>query len=195
MRRPLSLAMLGVAISGTLIVTATASPAAAQPAAAPSPHIVVADGMTQPVFSLADAIEERVFVQTPVDTDHDGKLDRVAIDISRPRETATQGFKVPVIFEQSPYRKDTWDDVPYPSVLVDDLPQNGSSDRSAARSPLDRPRTRRPRPTCPARSTTTTCPAATPWCSARASAPATRTAARPAATRPRRSAPRRSSTG
>jgi X-Pro dipeptidyl-peptidase len=129
MRRPPSLALLGVAISGTLIAAA-ASPAAAQPTATPSPHIVVTDGMTQPVFSLADAIEERVFVQTPVDSDHDGKLDRVAIDISRPRETATEGFKVPVIFEQSPYRKDTWDDVPYPSVLVDDLPQNGSSDRA-----------------------------------------------------------------
>ncbi|MEV0713863.1 Xaa-Pro dipeptidyl-peptidase [Asanoa sp. NPDC050611] len=130
MRRPPSLALLGVAISGTLIAAATASPAAAQPTGTPSPQIVVADGMTQPVFSFADAIEERVYVQTPVDTDHDGNLDRVAIDISRPRETATEGFKVPVIFEHSPYRKDTWDDVPYPSVLVDDLPQNGLSSRS-----------------------------------------------------------------
>jgi X-Pro dipeptidyl-peptidase len=136
MRRPPSLALLGVAMCGTLVATATvaAAPAAAQPAGTTSPHIVVTGGMTQPVFSLADAIEERVYVQTPVDTDHDGKLDRVAIDISRPRETATQGFKVPVIFEHSPYRKGTWGDVPYPSVLVDDLPQNGLSDRSALRS-------------------------------------------------------------
>ncbi|WP_089244132.1 Xaa-Pro dipeptidyl-peptidase [Asanoa hainanensis] len=131
MRRPSSLAMLGVAMSGTLLAAVAASPAAAAPADTPPPHIVVADGMTQPVFSFADAIEERVYVQTPVDTDHDGQLDRVAIDISRPAETATQGFKVPVIFEQSPYRKDTWDDVPYPSVLVDDLPQNGLSGHSA----------------------------------------------------------------
>jgi X-Pro dipeptidyl-peptidase len=28
-----------------------------------------------------------------------------------------------VIFEQSPYRKGVWSDVPYPSVLVDQLPQ------------------------------------------------------------------------
>ncbi|GIF73009.1 Xaa-Pro dipeptidyl-peptidase [Asanoa siamensis] len=132
MRRPHSLALLGVAMSGTLIAAAVATPAAAHPNATPVPHIVVADGMTQPVFSLADAIEERVYVQTPVDTDHDGRLDRVAIDISRPAETATQGFKVPVIFEHSPYRKGTWGDVPYPSVLVDDLPQNGLSSRSRA---------------------------------------------------------------
>ena len=129
--------------------------------------------MTQPAFSLADAIEERVYVQTPVDTDRDGRLDRVAIDISRPRETATQGFKVPVIFEHSPYRKGTWGDVPYPSVLVDELPQNGSTSRSGLRRRLTwRPSVRWRRPTCPARWTTTTCRAATRWCSARASAPA-----------------------
>ncbi|MGC4759305.1 Xaa-Pro dipeptidyl-peptidase [Micromonospora trifolii] len=137
MRRPRHLALLSVGVSGALVLSA-APPAAA---AAPTPTtpttptgIVVSDGMTQPVFSLADAIEERVFVQTPVDTDHDGRPDRVAIDISRPRETATQGFKVPVIFEHSPYRKGTWGDVPYPSVLVDDLPQNGLTDRDGRRA-------------------------------------------------------------
>ncbi|HZA83789.1 MAG TPA: CocE/NonD family hydrolase, partial [Actinomycetes bacterium] len=101
---------------------ATAASAAAQ--AADPPGIVVRDGMTQPVFSFEDAIEERVWVETPLDTDHDGRLDRVAADVSRPRETATSGLKVPVVFEHSPYRKDTWNDVPYPSVLVDELPQS-----------------------------------------------------------------------
>jgi X-Pro dipeptidyl-peptidase len=128
--RHLLLASAAVTSGLVLAVPATVTAAPADP----PPTIVVEDGMTQPVFSFADAIEERVYVQTPVDTDHDGKLDRVAIDISRPRETATQGFKVPVIFEQSPYRKDTWDEVPYPSVLVDDLPQNGVSGHSALRA-------------------------------------------------------------
>ncbi|MEV5691254.1 Xaa-Pro dipeptidyl-peptidase [Micromonospora globbae] len=132
MRRPPYLALLGVGVSGVLVLSAAPAAAAPRPTAA-APGIVVSDGMTQPVFSLADAIEERVYVQTPVDTDHDGRLDRVAIDISRPRETATEGFKVPVIFEHSPYRKDTWGDVPYPSVLVDALPQNGVT-RSGLRS-------------------------------------------------------------
>lgn len=121
-------------MSGALVLSGAPAPAAAEPAAA-TPGIVVRDGMTQPVFSLAGAIEERVYVETPVDTDHDGRLDRVAIDISRPRETATQGFKVPVIFEHSPYRKGVWGDVPYPSVLVDDLPQNGVTRRSGLRTP------------------------------------------------------------
>ncbi|MFI7606011.1 Xaa-Pro dipeptidyl-peptidase [Micromonospora sp. NPDC049366] len=134
MRRTPYLALLGVGVSGALVLSAAPVSAAPQPAPAATPGIVVADGMTQPVFSLADAIEERVYVQTPVDTDHDGRLDRVAIDISRPRETATQGFKVPVIFEHSPYRKGTWGDVPYPSVLVDELPQNGVTGRSGLRA-------------------------------------------------------------
>ncbi|MFG2103666.1 Xaa-Pro dipeptidyl-peptidase [Micromonospora echinaurantiaca] len=134
MRRSPSLALLAVGVSGALLLSA--APAAARPTATTPPGIVVVDGMTQPVFSLADAIEERVYVQTTVDTDHDGRLDRVAIDISRPRETATQGLKVPVIFEHSPYRKDVWGDVPYPSVLVDELPQNGLT-RGAGLRALD----------------------------------------------------------
>jgi X-Pro dipeptidyl-peptidase len=106
-----------------LLLIAALAPAAGAQTAAP-PEIVVEDGITQPVFSFADAIEERVYVETEVDSDHDGALDRVAIDISRPRETDTAGFKVPVIFEHSPYREDVWFDVPYPSVLVDELPQS-----------------------------------------------------------------------
>ncbi|MEV6814971.1 CocE/NonD family hydrolase, partial [Micromonospora sp. NPDC051296] len=120
-------------MAGALVLSAAPASAEAPPAVTTSPDIVVVDGMTQPVFSLADAIEERVYVETSVDTDHDGRPDRVAIDISRPRETATQGFKVPVIFEHSPYRKGTWNDVPYPSVLVDELPQNGVTRRSGLR--------------------------------------------------------------
>ncbi|WP_233513711.1 Xaa-Pro dipeptidyl-peptidase [Micromonospora craterilacus] len=133
MRRTPLLALLSVGMAGALVLSAAPAPAEAQPAVTTSPGIVVVDGMTQPVFSLADAIEERVYVETSVDTDHDGRPDRVAIDISRPRETATQGFKVPVIFEHSPYRKGTWNDVPYPSVLVDELPQNGVTRRSGLR--------------------------------------------------------------
>ena len=37
------------------------------------------------------------------DTDFDGKKDRVHVDVSRPTETDTDGLKVPVIYEDSPY--------------------------------------------------------------------------------------------
>jgi X-Pro dipeptidyl-peptidase len=136
MVRPRRLLLASAVVSGALVLGAPATVVAAPAAPAdPPPAIVVENGMTQPVFSLAEAIEERVYVETPLDTDHDGRRDRVAIDISRPRETATSRFKVPVIFEHSPYRKGVWGDVPYPSVLVDELPQNRLfDDRSAARS-------------------------------------------------------------
>ena len=47
-------------------------------------------------------IFERVFVETPVDTDGDGKLDLIAVYIRRPEYT-TKGTKVPAIFVANPY--------------------------------------------------------------------------------------------
>ncbi|MEH7524509.1 Xaa-Pro dipeptidyl-peptidase [Bacillus sp. JJ1503] len=67
------------------------------------PEIEVIDGMTQPVFSHQDAITERIFVETTVDSDRDGNFDRIRVDIMRPKETE-EGLKVPVIYEMTPYR-------------------------------------------------------------------------------------------
>jgi X-Pro dipeptidyl-peptidase len=130
MRQPRRSILLAAGLVTASVLAVPAAPAGAEPA--PAPGIVVSGGITQPVFSFADAIEERVWVETPLDTDHNGVPDRVVADISRPRETATEGFKVPVIFEHSPYRKNTWNDVPYPSVLVDDLPQNSITKQQRA---------------------------------------------------------------
>ena len=110
--------------------------------------IVVRDGMTQPVFSLADAIVERVWVRDaarhrPRRPEGPGGGGHLPSPGDRHR-----GLRVPVIFEHSPYRKDTWDDVPYPSVLVDELPQ-----AAPAGGPRPAPAIRGGRPpgrTCPA---------------------------------------------
>ncbi|TMQ90925.1 Xaa-Pro dipeptidyl-peptidase [Actinomadura soli] len=67
-----------------------------------SPKIVVKDGVTQPVFSYKDAIREHVYVESGVDSDGDGKRDRVNVDIIRPKETE-KGLKVPVVMDASPY--------------------------------------------------------------------------------------------
>lgn len=64
---------------------------------------VIKDGMTQPIYSLEEAITEKVFIETKIDSDGDGKRDRVHADVIRPKETE-QGLKVPVIYEMSPYR-------------------------------------------------------------------------------------------
>lgn len=127
--RPL-VVVAGMAGALALLHTPAAVAAPAPDAAAADgdglpPGVVVEDGTTQPVFSLDDAITERVYVTAPVDSDHDGERDRVAIDIARPAETATEGLDVPVIFEHSPYREDTWGEAPYHGVLLDELPQNG----------------------------------------------------------------------
>jgi X-Pro dipeptidyl-peptidase len=71
---------------------------------AADPVITVgADGKTAPVFSYADAIRERVWVpNTGVDQNGDGIIDRIAIDIIRPKESGPN-LKVPAIIDDSPY--------------------------------------------------------------------------------------------
>ncbi|MGH4028575.1 Xaa-Pro dipeptidyl-peptidase [Actinomycetota bacterium Odt1-20B] len=58
---------------------------------------------SQPVYSYEKAIRESVWVDTRLDGDGDGRTDRVAVDIVRPREPAEQGRKIPVIMDASPY--------------------------------------------------------------------------------------------
>ncbi|SEQ85375.1 X-Pro dipeptidyl-peptidase [Hyunsoonleella jejuensis] len=48
-------------------------------------------------------IRHDVFVETEFDSDGDGKLDRMHADITRPYQTETEGLKLPVIYESSPY--------------------------------------------------------------------------------------------
>ena len=58
---------------------------------------------SQPVHSYADAVRESVWVDTGLDGDRDGRTDRVAVDIVRPREPAAAGRKIPVVMDASPY--------------------------------------------------------------------------------------------
>ncbi|MGW5257077.1 Xaa-Pro dipeptidyl-peptidase [Streptomyces sp. NPDC004012] len=58
---------------------------------------------SRPVYSYENAIRESVWVDTGLDGDGDGKNDRVAVDIVRPREPAAQGRRIPVIMDASPY--------------------------------------------------------------------------------------------
>ncbi|MDT0463383.1 Xaa-Pro dipeptidyl-peptidase [Streptomyces gibsoniae] len=58
---------------------------------------------SRPVYSYENAIRESVWVDTGLDGDGDGKNDRVAVDIVRPREPSAQGRRIPVIMDASPY--------------------------------------------------------------------------------------------
>ncbi|MCC6783548.1 MAG: Xaa-Pro dipeptidyl-peptidase [Planctomycetes bacterium] len=64
------------------------------------------DGEAQVVEAFADAkewIREQLWVETSFDSDGDGKPDRMHVDVTRPKQTASAGLKVPVIYETSPY--------------------------------------------------------------------------------------------
>ena len=67
---------------------------------------VIEDGQTQVVPAFADSsawIRHELWVETEFDTDGDGKPDRVHVDVARPAQTDSDGLKVPVIYETSPY--------------------------------------------------------------------------------------------
>jgi X-Pro dipeptidyl-peptidase len=126
--------VLGAALAALAV---TAAPAAAKDKGGdrpkPPPWLLVQNGVTQPQFDFTTAIEEVVFVETPLDTDDDGARDRIRIRISRPRETETRGIKVPVVFHHSPYRGDTGSLANHP-VDLDRLPQESiGRDARAAR--------------------------------------------------------------
>lgn len=86
---------------------ALAAIAAAEGSAPQSPaRPVFADGQAQIVPAFQDPaqwIKHRLWVETEFDSDGDGKRDRMHVDVTRPRETETEGLKVPVIYQSSPY--------------------------------------------------------------------------------------------
>jgi predicted acyl esterase len=106
-----ALAALGAASSAWALPPGNLKPEAARVApsvSAPAPEPAVptfADGLSQAVFSAnpADWYSGEVWVQAPFDSDKDGKRDRIHADFTAPREVVTDGLKVPVIFEDSPY--------------------------------------------------------------------------------------------
>ncbi|WP_433527950.1 Xaa-Pro dipeptidyl-peptidase [Micromonospora sp. CA-263727] len=102
MRRNARLWRIAVAVLpvAAVAVLGPAPSALAQQQTAPS--IVVSDGVTQPVFGYADAIRERVFVESTFDSDGDGLRDVIAFDIMRPKATEN-GLKAPVVMDASPY--------------------------------------------------------------------------------------------
>src|SRR5690606_35583202 len=53
--------------------------------------------------SRRDWIRHWLWVETDFDTDGDGKKDRMHVDVTRQKQTDTEGLKVPVVYETSPY--------------------------------------------------------------------------------------------
>ena len=78
----------------------------AQSAPAQPARPVFVDGQAQIVPAFEDEklwIRQTLFVETEFDSDGDGRRDRMFVDVTRPRQTDTEGLKVPVLYESSPY--------------------------------------------------------------------------------------------
>jgi X-Pro dipeptidyl-peptidase len=88
-----------VALAILMLTTMAGAPGAS---AVEPPGIVVADGVTQPVFDYGTAIRERVWVESDVDSEGNDELDLVAMHIIRPA-ASDEGLQVPVIMDASPY--------------------------------------------------------------------------------------------
>lgn len=73
------------------------------------------DGQAQIVEAFKDPsswIREDLWVETEFDTDGDGRLDRVHVDVTRPVQTESEGLKLPVVYESSPYYAGTAGNAP-----------------------------------------------------------------------------------
>lgn len=63
---------------------------------------VVSGGETRPVYPVETAIRQTVYVEAPMDSDHDGHRDRIAVAVLRPADTA-RGLRVATVLQASPY--------------------------------------------------------------------------------------------
>lgn len=73
------------------------------------------NGEAQIVPELKDSanwIRHDLWVETEFDTDGDGKLDRMHVAVTRPRQTETEGLKLPIIYASSPYYAGTAGNAP-----------------------------------------------------------------------------------
>ncbi len=67
---------------------------------------VIVDGEAQKISAFENPdnwIREDLWVETEFDTDGDGRPDRMHVGVTRPKHTETEGLKLPVIYESSPY--------------------------------------------------------------------------------------------
>lgn len=94
------------AIAAALTLACTASLGAQAPATTTRTAPVFVNGMAQVVPAFADTsqwIRQNLWVETDFDSDRDGRNDRLHVGVTRPRQTETEGLKVPVVYGSSPY--------------------------------------------------------------------------------------------
>lgn len=102
--RSLTLGLAAGLVALTSLSMASARAQGGEPGDSEKAKPVFVDGQAQVVDAFKRGwIQEELWVETEFDTDGDGKLDRVHVDVTRPGQTRSEGLKVPVIYETSPY--------------------------------------------------------------------------------------------
>jgi X-Pro dipeptidyl-peptidase len=94
-----TISILLVSLASTFLLHPTLS---AQKTVVP----VIVNGEAQKIAAFEnqdDWIKHDLWVETEFDSDGDGKPDRMHVDVARPKQTDTEGIKLPVIYESSPY--------------------------------------------------------------------------------------------
>ena len=87
----LRLLATGILLDGTTLAEEPAKP-------------VFKDGEAQVVEAFNNGwIRHDLWVETEFDSDGNGKPDRMHVDVTRQKQTDTDGLKVPVVYESSPY--------------------------------------------------------------------------------------------
>jgi len=72
----------------------------------PKASPVFENGEAQVVEAFSDPskwIRHDLWVETTFDSDGDGELDRMHVDVTRPEQTDSENLKLPIIYESSPY--------------------------------------------------------------------------------------------
>jgi X-Pro dipeptidyl-peptidase len=127
-----------------VLALAVALPAAAAPQ----------EGKTLPVFrdgeaqvvegfrNRADWIRHDLWVETPFDSDGDGKPDRMHVSVTRQKQTDTEGLRVPVVYESSPYYSGTGGDSK--AYFWNPRQELGAAPPKRTNAPPIKPQARRP---------------------------------------------------
>jgi X-Pro dipeptidyl-peptidase len=99
------------AVLAALVLASDATAQEAAPPAAPAapgaPAVpVFVDGQAQVVEAFKDSklwIRHDLWVEADFDSDGNGEPDRLHVDVTRPAQTESEGLKVAVVYESSPY--------------------------------------------------------------------------------------------
>ncbi len=103
--------ILLTAITALAIIMLSNAAATAQIQKTTVPVVVNGEAQKIQVFENPDKwIKHDLWVETEFDSDGDGRMDRMHVDVTRPEQTETEGLKLPVIYESSPYFAGTAED-------------------------------------------------------------------------------------